>query len=185
MCVFFRQGWLWIDDFSQNNLITSCSFTFIASASLTAPHGNAVESSHTNSFNVSSLFPFLHRAATVSTRWTPTDRRPTLSSTTTLATPLTTTPGGANRKAYPGHRPTATRSLSQASRITAPRRRCLLYLRCRPSSVLPAPSLSKPRASPRAKAACSGQKVVGLPPPPSRAPTLPASTTPSTGPLAA
>lgn len=130
-------------------------------------------------------FSLLRRAATASTRSTPTDRRPTLSSTTTSATPLTTTPGGASRKAYPGHRPTATPSPSRATRSTAPRRRCLLYLHCHHSSVRPAPSLSRPRVNPRVRAACSGPKAAGLPPPPSRAPTPPASTAPSTGPPAA
>nr|XP_019968805.1 PREDICTED: uncharacterized protein DKFZp434B061-like [Paralichthys olivaceus] len=143
-------------------------------------------------------------AVTASTRWTPTDRRPTPSSTTTSATPPTTTLGAASRRVYPGRRPTATPSLSRVTRTTAPRPRCLLYLRCHPSSVHLAPSLSRPRvsprasprvspmvshraspsASPRAKAVCLGQKVAGLPPPPSRAPTPPASTAPSTGPRA-
>lgn len=127
------------------------------------------------------LFLSANRAATASTRWTPTVRRPTLSSTTTSATPPTTTPGGANRKAYRGLRPTATPSPSQASPITVPRPRCLLYLHCRRSSARRAPSLSRRRASPRVKAACSGLKAAGLPPPPSRAPTLRASTAPSTG----
>ena len=59
MCVSFRRDWLWIDDFAQNNSITSCSFTFVASASLTAPHGNTAGSSHADSMNQRLLFIFL------------------------------------------------------------------------------------------------------------------------------
>uniref|UniRef100_A0A8C9WZF8 Sidekick cell adhesion molecule 2 n=1 Tax=Sander lucioperca TaxID=283035 RepID=A0A8C9WZF8_SANLU len=39
-----------------NNSITSCSFTFIVSASLTAPHGNTTESSHAVSMIISLLY---------------------------------------------------------------------------------------------------------------------------------
>lgn len=185
MCVSFRRGWLSVGDFAQNNAITPWSFTLVASASITAPHGNSAESSPANSMNHVSPSAVSHRAVTASTRWTPTDRRPTPLSTTTSATPLTTTPGAASRKAYPERRPTATPSPSRATRITVPHHRCLLYLRCHLSSVHPAPSRSRPRDNPRVKEACLDPKVAGLPPLLSRAPTLPASTAPSTGPPAA
>ncbi len=49
---------------------------------------------------------FLHpRAVTANMRWTPADRRPIRSSTTTSVTPPTTTPGAGSRRESPEHRP--------------------------------------------------------------------------------
>lgn len=58
------------------------------------------------------------REATANTRLTRATRRPTLSSTTTSATPPITTPGAASRRASLGPRPTATRRATRASRTT-------------------------------------------------------------------
>ena len=89
-------------------------------------------------------------------------RRPTLSSTTTSATPPITTPGAASRRASLGPRPTATQRATRASRTTPP----------------------SPTAAAPSRAASSGPRPVGPQRP--RTPRTPrASRAPSTAPPAA
>ena len=102
------------------------------------------------------------REATASTRLTRATRRPTLSSTTTSATPPITTPGAASRRASLGPRPTATRRATRASRTTPP----------------------SPTAAAPSRAASSGPRPVG-PQRPRTPRTPPASRAPSTAPPAA
>lgn len=127
---------------------------------------------------------FLHpRAVTVNTRWTPTDRRPIHSSTTTSVTPPTTTPGAGSRRESPEYRHTTAPSQSLESPNPAPLRLlcplCHLYPRS-PHSSVPL----RPRASPRL-AVCLDPRAAGLPLHPSRAPTHPVSTAHFIGPQAA
>lgn len=102
------------------------------------------------------------REATASMRSTQATRRPTLSSTTTSATPRITTPGDASRRGSRGPRPTATRRATRATRTTPP----------------------SPTAAAPSRAASSGPRPVG-PQRPKTPRTPRVSRAPSTVPLAA
>lgn len=123
-------------------------------------------------------FSFNCRAATASTSWIQTGRRPTPSSTTTSVTPPTIIPGAANRRASLGLQRMATPNPTRwRNRSPAPTRlRCHRYHLCYPTTI--------PPRSPRARAPCSGPRGAGLPPR-HCCPLKTTASTPCTGLLAA